>query len=493
MARPYIIGIAGESGVGKSTIAEIISLFYGAENTTVISTDDLHKWERTNPIWETITHLNPEANNLELGDIHILELAQGKPIFRSVYSHKTGNFNPPLKMEPRQIVVVEGLHAFYTDISRDTIDMKIYVDTNEELKCHWKIVRDTEERGYKYNAVLDAINKRRKDATLIRDVQIAVADVVVSIDPTQKIKCLGDKTEKVELSLSCRFQSEKANDPLFSFIREYVSEFGIFGRASEAVGEDIVLCQETGGNISVKLPNDLMLIKSSGTRMKDARKGSNFSVVNHPLLANEVSLSEDDDTMNVAIRDSLALNRYKRPSMETAFHVLLNKYVVHTHPVYLTLLLCLEDSKRIVSELFADLDYAYIEYAHPGYYLYKSISSLDKIHQVYFLENHGVIISSDDMNMCVDLLRRINDKAKDYVKANCAFEEFNLSFAERKADDYVFPDAVVFSKDHLKREVQAAHNYITVVGNQIGKLRYLSQDTVHFLQHMEAEKYRTTI
>jgi len=493
MAKPYIIGIAGESGVGKSTIAEIISLFYGAENTTVISTDDLHKWERTNPIWETITHLNPEANNLELGDIHILELAQGKPIFRSVYSHKTGNFNPPLKMEPRQIVVIEGLHAFYTDISRDTIDLKIYVDTNEELKCHWKIVRDTEERGYKYNAVLDAINKRRKDATLIRDVQIATADVVVSIDPTQKIKCLGDKTEKVELSLSCRSQSEKTNEPLLTFIQEYVSEFGIFGRASEAIGEDIVLCQETGGNISIKLPKDLMLIKSSGTKMKDARKGNNFSVVNHSFLANRVSLSTDDDTMNVAIRESLVLSRYKRPSMETAFHVLMDKCVVHAHPVYLTLLLCLEDSKRIVSELFPDLDYAYIEYANPGFNLYRSISALDRTHHIFFLENHGVILSSHDMSLCFDMLTSLNNLAKDYIKANCEFEEFNLSFAEQKSDYYVFPDAVVFSKDNLKMEVQAAHNYITTVGKQVGKLRYLSQDTVHFLQHMEAEKYRTTI
>lgn len=494
MVKPYIIGIAGESGVGKSTIAEIISLFYGPENTTVISTDDLHKWERTNSIWETITHLNPEANNLELGDIHILELAQGKSIFRSVYNHKTGNFNPPLKIEPRQIVVVEGLHAFYTDVSKDAIDMKIYVNTNDELKYHWKIVRDTEERGYKYNAVLDTINKRKKDADTIRSMQLVVADVVLNIEPTQKIKCLGDKTEKVELSMSCHFQSEKANDSLFSFIQEYVLEFGNFGRASEVIGEDIFLCQETGGNISVKLSNNLMLIKSSGTKMKDARKGSNYSVVNRLLLANGASLSEDDDTINLAIQESLTLNRYKRPSMEAAFHVLLDKYVVHTHPIHLTLLLCLENSKRIISELFNDLDFSYIEYAHPGYHLYKSISSLEKIYKVYFLENHGVIISlEDDMTACVDLLRSLNNRAKDYIKSNCVFEDFNLSFADRETDNYVFPDAIVFSRDHLKKEILAAHNYITIIGKQIGKLRYISSDAVHFLQHMEAEKYRTTI
>ncbi len=89
---PYIIGIAGESGVGKSTISSIISLFYGAENTTKLSTDDLHKWERINPIWNTITHLNPNANNLDLGDRQLKEISEGKDIYRSVYDHKTGSF-----------------------------------------------------------------------------------------------------------------------------------------------------------------------------------------------------------------------------------------------------------------------------------------------------------------------------------------------------------------------------------------------------------------
>src|ERR1700743_3363915 len=114
MGKPYIIGLAGESGVGKSAISNILSLYYGPENVLILSTDDLHKWERSDPNWKEMTHLNPEANNLDLGDFHLQQLTQNKSIWRSVYNHKTGHFDPPINLATKPIIIIEGLHAFYT-------------------------------------------------------------------------------------------------------------------------------------------------------------------------------------------------------------------------------------------------------------------------------------------------------------------------------------------------------------------------------------------
>jgi uridine kinase/ribulose-5-phosphate 4-epimerase/fuculose-1-phosphate aldolase len=487
MSKPFIIGIAGESGVGKSTMAEIISLFYGVENTTIISTDDLHKWERGNPAWGHITHLHPDANNLELGDIHLSEIAQGKSIYRSIYNHKTGYFDPPKKIEPRPVIVVEGLHSFYTDTCKNLIDLKIYVDANEELKTHWKIIRDTEERGYKYNMVLDAIHKRRNDSYKIREAQIHVSDVIISVCPGDKIKVLGDKHEKVDISVSISHNEKSDQKALFDFIEEYMATAKDYIKLSEGVGEDVELCQDMGGNVSVKMSHNLMLIKSSGTRLKDARQTNSFSVIDYVKVAK--SSITDDETLNSTVKDCLMLHRQKRPSMEAGFHTLLNKYVVHAHPIYLTLILCLNNSKDIIRELYSN--FQYIEYASPGFCLYDKVCFLDADAKLIFLENHGVILSSDDMGRCVKTLCEINDKAKDYIKERCEFKYFDLSFADNKTTGgYSFPDAFVLSGDAEKVETLAAHNYISIIGNKFGSLRYLSSDSLHFLQNMESEKYR---
>ena len=67
MKRKYIIGVSGDSGVGKTTLSNLISYLFNENNVLLLSGDDLHKWERNNPNWKTLTHFNPETNNLDFG------------------------------------------------------------------------------------------------------------------------------------------------------------------------------------------------------------------------------------------------------------------------------------------------------------------------------------------------------------------------------------------------------------------------------------------
>lgn len=223
MERPYFIGIAGESGVGKSTISDVVKVYLGSD-ILHLSTDDLHKWERTNRRWEEFTHLNPDANNLELGDMQVRDLAEGKFIYRSAYNHVTGYFDPPTRIEPRRYVINEGLHAFYTKTMGELIDLKIFVDTDELLRTHWKVIRDTEQRGYKYNDVIDAINRRRNDGLQVRERQIEIADAVIRIASAAPIKVLGCKKEKVVLAVNCVYKTAEASRymEMFEFIRYFM-------------------------------------------------------------------------------------------------------------------------------------------------------------------------------------------------------------------------------------------------------------------------------
>jgi hypothetical protein len=74
------------------------------------------------------------------------------------------------------------------------------------------------------------------------------------------------------------------------------------------------------------------------------------------------------------------------------------------------------------------------------------------------------------------------------------FKPFDITYAELPTtDNFAFPDAVIFANDFSKKETIAAHNYVNVIGNKLGKIKYLNIDDINVLKGLDSEKYRKTL
>jgi len=181
--KVFIVGIAGDSGSGKTTFANAIRRMLGEDIVSTITLDDYHVYDRTMRWKLGITPLHPDANNLKLVETHLFMLKRGETIKKPTYDHKTGTFGPWEDFEPTPVVIVEGLHTLYDGI-RDHLDFKIFVDPARYIKRRWKIKRDVEERGYDKKKVIEEIIQREPDYKRYIDFQKIYADVVIKILPT---------------------------------------------------------------------------------------------------------------------------------------------------------------------------------------------------------------------------------------------------------------------------------------------------------------------
>ena len=154
-----LINISGSSGVGKTTIATILTLVLSNIGKKVLHLcgDDLHKWDRNNSNWKKFTHFNPEANNLDIGKKQLLDLISGNSIMRNIYSHDSGKFIKNVQVDSADIVINEGLHGLYDSDICEMADLNVFINTDEELTKAWKLSRDIESRGYTVEQVLLAI------------------------------------------------------------------------------------------------------------------------------------------------------------------------------------------------------------------------------------------------------------------------------------------------------------------------------------------------
>jgi len=213
--RVVLIGVAGDSGCGKSTFLRRLTDLFGEELITVICLDDYHSLDRKQRKETGITALDPRANNFDLMYEQIKALKSGQTIDKPIYNHETGMIDPPERVEPNHIIVVEGLHPLFDERVRSLLDFSVYLDISDEVKIAWKLQRDMAERGHRYEDVMQAINARRPDFDAYIEPQKGFADVVIQVLPTNLIK--DDKDRRVLRVRMLQREDMEGMEPVYLF------------------------------------------------------------------------------------------------------------------------------------------------------------------------------------------------------------------------------------------------------------------------------------
>lgn len=153
-----IIGIAGGTGSGKTTVVNQIINQLPADEVCVISQDSYYK-ETNNLSYEERTKINfdhPRAIDFDLIVKHLSALKKGKIIEQPVYSFVTHNrTKDTIKTHPRKVVIVEGILIFNSEALRDLFDIKIFVHADTDERLIRRIRRDITERGRDIDEVLN--------------------------------------------------------------------------------------------------------------------------------------------------------------------------------------------------------------------------------------------------------------------------------------------------------------------------------------------------
>lgn len=215
--RVVLIGVAGDSGCGKSTFLRRLEEIFGKDFMTVICLDDYHSLDRKQRKEAGVTALNPKANNFDLMYEQIKALKEGNPIDKPIYNHETGEIDPPERINPNRVIVIEGLHPMYDERVRSLLDFSVYLDISDDVKIAWKIQRDMAERGHSYEDVLASINSRRPDFEAYIDVQKQHADVVIQILPTNLVPEEQDKERKILRVRLLQKEGIEGFDPVYLF------------------------------------------------------------------------------------------------------------------------------------------------------------------------------------------------------------------------------------------------------------------------------------
>ena len=158
MKRPIFIGITGGTGSGKSTISKEIYRQFGEDCIAMIEQDSYYKDQSHLSMEDRVKtnydHPNAFDNNLLVS--HLESLLNGHSIQKPSYDFSIHNrIEDTTKVEPKEIVIVEGILILEDPRIRELLDIKIYVDTDADVRIIRRMVRDINERGRTIESVIN--------------------------------------------------------------------------------------------------------------------------------------------------------------------------------------------------------------------------------------------------------------------------------------------------------------------------------------------------
>ncbi|MFZ4718791.1 MAG: uridine kinase [Ilumatobacteraceae bacterium] len=157
-ASPFLIGVAGGTCSGKTTLAEQLAALAGGAHLSLIKLDSYYVAAHDTPFVdrEKMNYDHPDAFDWQLLNDHLAALANGASVPVPVYDFTIHDRISEVRMvHPSPIIVVEGILVLYEPQLRERFDLKVYVDTDADMRLIRRLRRDVAERGRTVESIIE--------------------------------------------------------------------------------------------------------------------------------------------------------------------------------------------------------------------------------------------------------------------------------------------------------------------------------------------------
>jgi rhamnose utilization protein RhaD (predicted bifunctional aldolase and dehydrogenase) len=269
-------------------------------------------------------------------------------------------------------------------------------------------------------------------------------------------------------------------------------------RVTRALGNSRYFVQGGGGNTSIEI-GELTFVKGSGLALSQVAVSSFVPFYHRQVLDGLPSCADEESYVSLVSASVLRDGReYLRPSIETGFHSVLGKAVLHSHSIWTNLLACSYEGQNLARELLPSA--TWVEYARPGLPIAMAMrSQAESASRIYILENHGLIVCAPTLLEAWELHETVNGTVQKALGFTAdAFDRVETTAAQ--SSDILFPDQAVYFASRSLRESKAGIEtewaYCALrAGMQARGLtpRFLSRSEADALLEMESERFRQKV